>query len=217
MAQPFKGINSKVFLLIYLVGIAVILLLWVSRMEIQQPDRREIPAALSPFLFSPVKSLPQLLMNEESNQHVFTNASLEGKWSFVYFTQGFCSPGCERPLSVMSELNKHFAEQSIQFVLINYDLNPSSSAVLKQLSQSQRFSSFKVLEAKPDILEKVIKAFGFLFLKTQVDDGYVFEQEHIIYLIDPKVRIYAAFESPFSVDSIVSTFFEIRHFYARTE
>jgi hypothetical protein len=43
------------------------------------------------------------------------------------------------------------------------------------------------------------------------------EQQHSLFLIDPKGRLYARFEPPFSSVSLQQRFIEIRQFFARTE
>jgi hypothetical protein len=67
------------------------------------------------------------------------------------------------------------------------------------------------------MIEKLAHAFEFLFLRTDLAHGYLLEQQHHIYLLDPKGRVYAVFKPPFDSVMIQQIFLAIRTFYARNE
>lgn len=217
MHRPFKTFNSKAFLIIYLVVVGLIFSIWLMRSDIYPADKRTLPPALKPYLVSPVKPLPQLLLHELNTQQVFTNASFEQKWSFIYFTHGYCLPECRQSFDSLLSLQQQLSGVQYQFLLINYDNQPDSTNVLKQLSQQPVFKGINILFAQTETLNKLFKVTGFLFLKTETSDSYYLEQDHTLYLIDPKGRLYAAFSPPYTANSINRRFQSIRQFYASTE
>lgn len=210
MFKPSKKVNSKGFLLLYLLVIVIMLLLWVSRLQITQPETRDIPVALKPYLFSPARPLPQFLLNSKGKQ-VLTNQSFMQRWSFVYFTHPHCQPECEAVLAVLNNLSQFFAAADIQFLLINYDDQQSI------YETEQVKTALPLYTGDKQILDTVMKAFGFLFLRTQFKQDYQIEQQHDIFLVDPKGRVYARFKPPFTSFTIQQQFFALRGFYARSE
>lgn len=211
MFKPFKGFNSKGFLVLYLVVIVIMLMLWLSRLELSQPDTRKIPASLAPFLVSPARSLPQFLLLSKEKQ-VLTNQSFNQHWSFVYFSHPHCQPECAPVLAVMKNLKQYFAAQDIQFLLINFDSLQKQNAFLPAEDWA-----LPIYGGGETVIDNLTHAFDFLYLRNQFEQGYSIEQQHDIYLIDPKGRVYARFEPPFTSQLLQQRFFAIRDFYARTE
>ena len=214
MAALFKRFNSKGFLLLYLVVFASLLSVWIFRLEQARYDHREIPESLRPVLVSPVTALPQFVLYDLDKQ-VLTEQSLLGKWSFIYFTHPLCLPQCEPVLSVMHNLKQLFASSDMQFLLINFDNRQASVDMEKAFAS--REMSFPLYSGEKKMLTTVMEAFGFLYLQTELEQGYSLEQQHSLFLTDPKGRLYARFEPPFTSLAIQQTFFELRDFYARSE
>lgn len=215
MTALFKRFNSKAFLLLYLVVFGCLLLVWQFRFEHQQPDERDIPAELQALVVSPPMPLPQFLLHATEKSGVLTEQSLLGKWSFIYFTHPACLPQCEPVLTVMHNLQQYFASRDLQFLLINFDSDQqrSMASVLRFVKLD-----FPTFSADQKMTDSLSKAFDFLYLRTRHDDAtYSLEQQHTIFLIDPKGRVYARFEPPFTSRAIQEGFFSLRAFYARTE
>lgn len=209
MLKPIKNVNSKAFLLLYLAITLIILVLWVSRMEFTQPDKRDIPDELRPFLVSPPKPIPQFVLNDSSNT-ILTNVALEDRWSFIYFTHAYCQPECDVVVEVMQNLKRLFAGPTIQFLLINFG-NQSDTSILPD-------STLNIYGGSPEIIESTIRSFNFLYLEPESDQNInKVEQQHYIYLVDPQGRVYAVFKPPFTSLAIQQVFFMLRDFYARSE
>lgn len=209
MFKPIKSVNSKAFLGLYLVITLIILVLWISRMEFTQPDRRDIPDNLRKFLISPPQLIPQFVLQSHKKQ-VLTNVSLDGKWSFVYFTHLYCEPECAVVVKVLQHLQRLFAGSSIQFLIINFGDNADTATL--------SFPGLKTYGGSSDVIESITKSFDFLYLEPEeYESSLKVEQQHYIYLIDPQGRAYAVFKPPFTSLAIQKIFFQIRDFYARSE
>lgn len=209
MFKPIKSVNSKAFLALYLVITLIILVLWISRMEFTQPDRRDIPDNLRKFLISPPQLIPQFVLQGDEKQ-VLTNVSLDGKWSFVYFTHLYCEPECTVVVKVMQHLQRLFAGPSIQFLIINFGDNKDTADLSSPGLNTYGGSS--------EVIESITKSFDFLYLEPEkYEHSLKVEQQHYIYLIDPQGRAYAVFKPPFTSLAIQKIFFLLRDFYARSE
>lgn len=209
MMDLFKRVNSKGFLLLYLaVFVALLGILVFQQLKVEK-DERDIPVELAPLLVSPPVTLPQFLLHSAQRQ-VLTEQSLMGKWSFIYFSEPHCQPGCDAVFSVLSNLQQLSASQQRQVVVINFDAEQA-------VSRLATLTHLPVYTGKENMLETLTEAFNFLFLRTELVDGYQLEQQHSIFLTDPKGRVYARFEPPYTSLNIQDDFIRLRDFYARTE
>jgi cytochrome oxidase Cu insertion factor (SCO1/SenC/PrrC family) len=206
-----KHINSKAFLLLYLVVIGCLLSIYYFSRLPDQKEYRTLPAELASFLVSPPRAVPQFLLFDPQ-QRILTEQSLKGKWSLIYFTQPSCLPTCEAPLTVLNNLQGFFAANSVQIVLINFDAN--------QFKNMKMFSSAFTLygSQQQSMLDDIASTFHFLYLKTDYPAStYTLEQQESIFLVDPKTRVYARFEPPYSSAMILDKYYALRDFYARSE
>lgn len=206
--MPYKGFNSKGFLILYLVVITALIVVWLSRQDVAQVDNRDIPQALAPHIVSPPQSVPQFLLNSKGKQ-VLTNSAFLKSWTFVYFIHSGCQPECDAVLRVMHNLQRFSASRDMRFVLIDFD---ASNTALPNYP-----TDISVYTAGQQQLDDLAQTFDFLFLRTQYVDGYSIEQQHDIFLVDPKGRIYARFVPPFTSLTIQQQFIALRDFYARSE
>lgn len=216
MAKSCKGFNSKCFLITYLIIVGFLLVLWMNRLPLMHQDEREIPAEMQSYLASPPRPLPAINL---ATQHklALTNDWFGDKWTFVYFTHGNCMPSCYEALKSMDQLQAAFANKDFQFLVVGIDSADTTAIKLTELMDSQQLD-FMAASASTDTIEKLAKVFIALFLKTEFSDGsYQIEQEHHIFVVDPKGRVYATFMPPYSGASIQAAFLKLRHFYAQTE
>lgn len=209
----FKSFNSKGFLLLYLVVFAAMLLVWLSRQESAGEDKRQIPASLKAEIVSPARDIPQFLL-QSVNKQKLTEQSLRGQWTFIYFTHPDCLPYCEPVLEVLENLQTLLANAEQEFVVINFDSERSGE--LASLLATREMS-LPVFSGDAAMLSMLAGAFEFLYLREDNGAGAQIEQQHSVFLTDPKGRLYARFEPPFSSLSIQQQFFALRDFYARSE
>ncbi len=214
MATRCKGFNSKCFLFTYLIIVGFILVLWVNWFAWVNNDRRDIPAELQSFLESPPRPLPKLFL-KTNNKSVLTNDWFVGKWTFVYFSHGNCLPLCRASLEQMKTTQQALANSDVQFLIVGLDAEHETTEGLSQFLHSQGYS-FTVATTTVEATEELATLFRALFLQTDfTDSSYLIEQEHSIFMVDPKGRVYATFRSPYV--GMRSHFFTLRHFFAQTE
>jgi len=217
MAKRCKGLNSKCFLFTYLIIVSFLLVLWLNRLPLMHEDLRDIPIDMQDYIASPSFSLP-LFSLETSEKLALTNKWFEDKWSFVYFTHSHCFPACQASLKNMDELHASFANADFQFLTIGLDSQHETADQLVQFLQSQGFDFTAATANDAAEIDKLARAFVALYLQTDFSDGsYQIEQEHHIFLVDPKGRVYARFKPPYSSATISAQFLKLRHFYAKTE
>lgn len=215
MVDISKSLNSKRFLLTYLIIIGFLLVIWVNQLPLMREDNRVIPPDMLEYLESPPRELPAISLDSNEGQ-VLTNAWFESKWSFVYFSHGNCLPLCRPAFETMKLIQSSFVNNDFQFLVIGLDGDNETAEKLATFLTSQQFN-FDVASTSSAKVEDIARAFVALFLKTDLSDGrYLIEQEHHIFVLDPKGRLYATFTPPFGAN-ILEEFLKVRYFYARTE
>jgi hypothetical protein len=113
--------------------------------------------------------------------------------------------------AVLDNLQKLSATQQRQVLVMNFDAEQAASHFAE-------LTNLSVYSGKETMLETLTQAFAFLSLRTdELIEGYQLEQQHSIFLTDPKGRVYARFEPPYTSLNIQDDFIQLRDFYARTE
>jgi len=216
MAKRCKGLNSKCFLFSYLMIVGFLLVLWMNNLPLINNDQREIPTELQEYLESPPRHLDFFSM-QTTGKLALTNSWLEEKWTFVYFTHSHCLPECKPALDKMAQIQSAFSSDDFQYLVIGIDSEHETADKLSSFLTSKNYNFTTASNSSKEI-DKLAKTFIALFLQTNFTNGsYQIEQKHNIFLVDPKGRVYATFESDFSASSIQSRFLKARLFYARTE
>jgi len=185
----------------------------MNRLPLMHKDSRVIADGLQSYLESPARPLPELVLNTKG-ELALTNEWFHNKWSVVYFSHSNCLPVCRASLEEIKSVQAAFANADFQFLTIGVDAQ-ETAAGLSQFLLSQGYD-FTVATGSAQQIETLAKIFIALYLQTDFTDGsYQIEQQHHLFVVDPKGRVYATFRPPFK--DIVSTFIALRKFYAKTE
>ena len=216
MVDLSKDLNSKRFLFTYLIIVVFLLVLWVNRLPLMQEDKRELPVDMLSYLESPPRQLPSISLFSKE-ERVLTNDWFFDKWNFVYFSHSNCLPACRPALDTMKAIQSAFANNDFQFLVLSLDGDNETPDKLASFLASQQFN-YDVATTSSKNVEALARTFVALYLTTTFDDGsYVIEQEHHLFVVDPKGRIYATFRPPHDASKIQAEFLKLRYFYARTE
>lgn len=215
MLQYCKSPNSKCFLLTYLALVVFLLVLWRGGTEAIVSDQREIPSDLSAYLLSPPTEIASLYLE---NKQALTSDIFNEKWSFVYFSHHQCLPSCSQALKLLSSLRESFSSKNIQFIIIELDPDKGPSLDKLTLFLEAQDLALMPITASVEVTRQLASQFKELFLITNHPDGrYQIEQQHQLFIVDPKGRVYARFPKPYTSSMIQKAFVSIRLFYAQTE
>tara|TARA_R110002050_G_scaffold269917_2_gene412621 strand:- start:166537 stop:167133 length:597 start_codon:yes stop_codon:yes gene_type:complete len=196
--------------------VGFLLVLWMNNLPLMNKEQRDIPVEMQDYIASPARSLPEFSLNTD-NKRVLSQGWFDGKWSFVYFSHSHCLPHCLPTLKTMKHLQSSFANADFQFLMVGVDADHERAGDLRTFLAKQGLN-FSVATASSTIIDELASTFLALFLQTDYADGsYQIEQEHHLFVVDPKGRVYATFKPPFNHALIQSEFLKLRAFYARTE
>ena len=205
MRNMFKNVHSKRFLLTYLGLVAILLLFYLSMNQQQDALQPESESYSMLTVLQPAVKIPQLLAHTTDNK-VFTNATLTGKWTFVFMPAADCSD-CEAIIRVLSNLKAGLANRSIQVALI--DTSGDNAAWLSELNRTYHLQA-QVMTLSGDHSERQSwRAFfhGFSVRSPQALNETVF-------LINPKGLLMARYQAPFTSVLMRQGFIQLRKDYA---
>jgi len=207
MQNMFKNVHSKRFLLTYLGLVALLLLFFLSFSQQQQTDAplNEVGSMLTEF--EPALEIPQFLGHNLDNA-VFTNDSIVGKWSFVFFTSADCMD-CDAILKVLSNLKAGLANRAVQVVLVDTSGQQQARELFSfSLSHDLKAQVITLSESASD--KQDLRAF---FTRSR---AYAHQDlAHAVFLVNPNGLLMARFQAPFTSVLIRQSFIQIRSEYAR--
>lgn len=204
MQNMFKNVHSKRFLLTYL-GLVALLLLFFLTLSQQQPADSAKTNSSMLTVFEPTMQLPQFVAYSTDNV-VFTNDALVGKWSFVFIPSADCQD-CEAIFRVLKNLKDGLANRSVQLVLV--DTTGQQTNKLLALSQSHDLNA-RIIAISGTFAEK--KSWISFFTRSRAHAHQ--DLNHAIFLINPKALLTARFQAPFTSVLIRQSFIQLRSDYA---
>lgn len=216
MAKRCQGVNSKCFLFTYLVIVSFLLILWFNRLPLVHEELREIPTDLQAYIASPARTIDDVLVGYKGKL-ALTSSLYKEKWTLVYFSHANCFPSCDATLIKMAEFAAAYATQDVKTMILDLDSETNTKGSMAQQLKQKGFI-ITVADASSTDITALAKTFTALFLRTDFSDSsYQIEQEHTLFIVDPKARVYASFNEQTSSKTIKQTFTKLRAFYAQTE
>jgi len=203
-----------------LIAIALLSLLggyWVSQ-YLQRTGNR-MPEGLEATVLDPPRSLTPFTL-QDHDRKPFTEQSLHGHWSFLFFGYTHCPDVCPVTLQVMQSAWKRIprapddpAAPRLYFVSVDPDRD--TPELLKPYVQYFD-PSFIGVTGEADEIDKLTNRIGVLYgfedKKAGTEDYLVNHSAQII-LIDPQGNLRAVFSPPHDPAGIARGFNTIRDFY----
>lgn len=159
------------------------------------------------------KALPEFSL-EDHRGNAFTNESLKGKWSFVFFGYTRCPDVCPTTLSLLNQVDQVLKKESGLAIpeTIFISVDPGRDTI-EQLAEYVPYfnSEFIGVTGSLENLQVLTKSLGIAFGQegdTGSEEYEVFHSTRIM-LIDPEARLKALFSSPHDVNTIVNDYIKI--------
>ncbi|MDA9982478.1 SCO family protein [Gammaproteobacteria bacterium] len=165
---------------------------------------RPAPRPLQPFVF------------KDQTGKLFTQAELEGKWSFLFFGYTYCPDICPTTLTVLTSMIDSLEIQSastedVQVVFVSVDPQRDKPEILEKYL-SYFHDDFIGITAGQEETRVFADQFGAMFFKEQNmgPDNYLMAHTSSIFLVGPGVEVVASFSPPHDPGTIASQFQAIR-------
>jgi protein SCO1/2 len=147
----------------------------------------------------------------------FTNASLQGSWSFLFFGYTHCPDVCPTTLSVLNSVAQQLGNDAsnVRFVFITVDPERDTPEHLARFV-SYFNSDFIGITGNPEAIEVLTKQLGVLAMRVASGDNpgsYLMDHTAGVFLVDPDGKYHAVFMPPLTAEMIVANFGKIREDY----
>jgi protein SCO1/2 len=147
----------------------------------------------------------------------FTNTSLQGVWSFLFFGYTHCPDVCPTTLSVLNSVAQKLGTDArdVRFIFISVDPERDTPETLAQFVRYFN-GDFIGVTGKPEAIERLTKQLGVLYMRVASQDtpgSYLMDHTASVFLVDPDGRYHAVFTPPITAEKIVTDFAKIRSDY----
>lgn len=146
----------------------------------------------------------------------FTNAALQGVWSFLFFGYTHCPDVCPTTLSVLNTVAQQLgSDPDVRFIFVSVDPQRDTP---EQLSRFVGYfnGDFVGVTGKPEAVAQLSKQLGVLYMRVASaddPDSYLMDHTAGVFLVDPDARYHAVFTPPLVAENIVNNFEKIRDDY----
>ena len=170
-------------------------------------------------LFPDPKPLTAFALSDHKNR-VFDLASLNGKWTFLFFGFTHCPDVCPTTLAVLARARGNIAKntvgaEDIQFVFVSVDPNRDTAGKLKQYVDyfDTTFLGVTGDNAQIGNLAGQLGA-AYQVAITPGMENYPVYHTTAVFLLDPQARYHAIFTPPLDAEAISRRFKVLRELEA---
>ena len=180
--------------------------IWTARLLVNH-DTGADPLAATRF---PTARTVQPFSLVDHTGNTFDNASLTGRWSFVFFGYTHCPDVCPTTLSVLNSVAQRLqsAPEPVRFVMVTVD--PARDTPDKLGKFVTYFNGdFVGVTGTEDGLQALTKQLGIMYMRVNEADNptsYLVDHTAGVFLCDPNGRYHAGFSPPLSADYIAAEF-----------
>ncbi len=155
----------------------------------------------------------------DHNDRPFSNAELEGHWTFIFFGYTHCPDVCPTTLATLNQasqlLEQDQSEQLPRFVFVSVD--PERDSLQSLASYASYFNSrFVGITGTQPALQALTGQLGILYIKVDskpTASDYLMDHSASVMLNDPQGRLHAVFSAPHHAEAIANDFRAIRQHY----
>lgn len=147
----------------------------------------------------------------------FNLASLQGKWSFLFFGYTHCPDVCPTTMQTLADMDKRLARtepglhQAIQVVFVSVD--PARDTVEQLANYVPYFNrSFIGVTGQPDQIQQLTRQLGIMYMQVKEKDGrgYLVDHSASILLFGPDARLHGIFSAPHNAEQLVQDYVKLR-------
>ena len=159
----------------------------------------------STVLTKPIK-LDDFMLTADDDS-VFSNQSLEDKWSLLFFGYTHCPDVCPLTLHQLAQANKELADKldsTPDIIMVSVDPDRDTSEILQKYVRSFG-ENVSGVTGKNEELDKLTSQLG-IFYNANKHEGENYSVNHsaAVILINKNAEFHAVFSAPHSIEHFVS-------------
>lgn len=205
MKNPLSGLSiNQIFAVIALAIGAILIGLWFSYRSFTPPKTE----SSNYTLYSPAADITPFQLTD-SNGRSFTNMSLQGHWTFLYFGFTNCTSLCPTTMQLLNKIYQILLQQAQNqmpdVVMVTIDPDNDTPARLRDYVTSFNPHFQGVTGAKEQI-QQLASNLNIVYTKVKTSNGFTFDHSGLILLVDPSGRLIAVFSPPLDANSIAQDY-----------
>ncbi len=214
-----KLLKLKIAEFLLSIGI-VIIVFWAIWLAVQfrfAPEPPSSPLSLdtsAATVLSEPLAIPAFTMTDHHDRP-FTEKSLHGQWTFLFFGYTYCPDICPTTLTLLNEVDKLLLEKNIlphpKFIFISVDPNRDTT---KQLADYVSYfnPAFLGVTGSEAELQKLTRPLGIAYWrdpKSQSNENYLVDHSSSILLVEPEGQLRALMSPPHEAEAIANDYKKI--------
>lgn len=200
--------------ILFLSFIFLLVIVYFSMSSSQKKIPQELIAVLRPHA---IPLQPFTLIDK--NNELFTTNQLKGKWSFIFFGYTYCPDICPTTLSTLKQVRRTLKKNDtsildMQVVFVSVDPARDKPKMLaKYVEYFDR--EFIAVTGSTENIKDFSRQFAVAFFKEKPNEAgdYLVSHTSSIFLVDPSMRIVAAFSPPHYAETIAAQYMEIHDLF----
>ncbi len=204
------------------IGTAALVLLWLvlagAAMLWWRSASKPVSAELQNLLRAEPRTLTTFSLVDQQERS-FTEANLQGRWTFLFFGYSYCPDICPTTLATLKQVMALLRQQpadaaNVQVVFVSVDPDRDTPALL-QTYVHYFDPAFIGVTGRPSQIEQLAAQVGAGYRKEapQGSGQYLISHTASVFLSNPLGQILLSFPPPLYADKIASLFRELRGFY----
>jgi protein SCO1/2 len=177
--------------------------LWYLSQETPEiPSPKPLVTLHSATVLTPSQSIGTFSLMD-ANEKPFTEESLKGHWTLLFFGYATCPAVCPTTLSIISTTWKNLPASSLRFVFVSLDPETDTPKVLR--SFLSRFNTnFMGLTGDEAVIETFSKACGIYYWEDTAAKSPVKQIDHsaTLLLFNPAGKLHALFTPPHQPEAL---------------
>ena len=205
MPCPFSK-NNALSLIIF----ALIALVLGIGFNVWTTARHKVHLTTSGTRITQLQRLPEFQLNDGSG-HPFTNHSLKGHYSFLFFGYTRCQGICPMTMTMLTQLYAKLEKDNLplpQIVFITLDPKRDTQTIVANYAKAFNHSFIGVTGPLVGI-QQLSKQMGVVYIRAKQDSSnknYQIDHSGTLYLINPDGQLLAVFSPPHEKDSIAQDY-----------
>ncbi|MBD3609467.1 MAG: SCO family protein [Gammaproteobacteria bacterium] len=209
----------RIFSTLLLIAAATTAGYWLSQWYFQ--SGQSTPESLEASVLPQARSIADFNLTTH-NQGSFNKASLQGKWTFLFFGYTQCPDVCPTTLAIMNNVARELERKSghlndVQFVFVSVDPERDTPEQLKQYVTYFHPQFIGATGQREQINHLTSQMSVMYFINKRAggkQDQYTVDHSSAILLTEPSGNLRALFSTPHVPDKILEDFNKIREHYS---
>ncbi|MES2142626.1 MAG: SCO family protein [Pseudomonadota bacterium] len=206
MPCPFSKNNalSLIFFALVALALGIGFNIWTTA-------RNKINLPTSGTRIEQPQELPEFHLTDESG-HPFTNHSLKGHYSFLFFGYTRCRSICPLTMATLTQVYAQLKSEKLplpQIVFITLDPKRDNQKVVANYAKAFN-PAFKGVTGPLLGIQQLSKQMGVVYIRAQQDNpkdkNYQIDHSGTLYFINPAGQLIAVFSPPHEKDTIAQDY-----------